>query len=148
MSIRRSPRTPQSEGLQGSSVRDVREQTQLPRPLHCLGQLALMAPAGSRDAGGADLALLAHGAAQCAEVLVVDDVDLVPAERARLPTPAGARALTAIAPARLLPAVATTLFCHLRRTPLERLEGDVVVPGSPARRCGLEVGRVGRNVPL
>src|SRR5439155_147090 len=101
-----------------------------------------------RDAGGADLALLAHGAAQCAEVLVVDDVDLVPAERAGLPTPSGAGPLTAIAPARLLPAVATTLFCHLRRTPFERLEGDVVVPGVRARRRGLEVRRVGRNVAL
>src|SRR3954468_3328767 len=129
-------------------VGNVRQEPQLPRPLHGLGELALVAPARPGDAGGADLALLAHGAAQRAEVLVVDDVDLVPAERARLPTPSGAGPLTAIAPARLLPAVATTLFCHLRRTPFERLEGDVVVPGSPARRCGLEVGRVGRNVAL
>src|SRR3954468_13538444 len=118
MSIRRSPRAQQGEGLQGSSVGDVGQETELPRPLHGESKLALMAPAGPRDAGGADLALLAHGAAEGAEILVVDDVDLVPAEGARLPTPSGARALTAVAPARLLPAVATTLFCHLRRTPL------------------------------
>src|SRR3954447_24748987 len=131
MSIRRDPRTPQSEGSQPSPLRDVREEAKLAGSLHRLGELALMAPARPGDAGGTDLALLAHGAAQRAEVLVVDDVDLVATERARLPTPSGAGPLTAIAPARLLPAVATTLFCHLRRTPFERLEGDVVVPGSP-----------------
>jgi hypothetical protein len=103
--------TPPGEGLQPSTLRDVREEAKFPGALHRTSELALVAPAAPGDAGGADLALLAHGAAQGAEVLVVDDVDLVATESARLPATAGPGALLSIAPTRLLPA--TTLFCHL-----------------------------------
>src|SRR3954464_2531116 len=68
-----------------------------------------MPAAGACDAGRADLALLAHRATERAEVLVVDDVDLVSAELAWL-TPAAARWALLVTPARcLLPA---TCFCH------------------------------------
>src|SRR5256885_15845948 len=112
MSIRRNPRTPQSDGSQPSPVGYVREQAKSASPLHRLSELALMAPARPGDAGRADLALLTHGAAQGAEILVVDHVDLVATEGARLPATAGTWALLAVASARLLP-TATTLFCHL-----------------------------------
>src|SRR5919108_2545262 len=107
MSILRDPRTRAGEGLQPSAVGDVGQEAQFTSALDRLGELALMAPAGPGDAGGPDLALLAHGAAQGAEVLVVDDVDLVAAEGARLPAPAGPRTLLAVASPRLLSA--TTL---------------------------------------
>src|SRR5581483_1311422 len=146
MPIRRNPRTPQSDGSQPSALGDVGKETELPRALHRAGELALMAPACPGDAGGADLALLAHGATQGAEVLVVHDIDLVATEGARLAASAGPGALLAVAPPRLLPA--TTLLCHLKRTPLKPLERDVVVPGSTTRRRRLEVGGIRRNVAL
>src|SRR5204862_6456725 len=79
-----------------SSVRYVGQQAELPGALYRLRQLALVAAAAARDASRADLALLAHGAAQRAEVLVVDDVDLVTAERTRLEPPATGRTLAAV----------------------------------------------------
>src|ERR1051325_6015317 len=104
MPIRRDPRTPQSDGSQPSALSDVGQHAEFPGALHRAGELALVTPARPGDAGGADLALLAHGATQRAEVLVVHDVDLVAAEGARLPAAAGTQALLAIAPPRLLPA--------------------------------------------
>src|SRR5918912_188025 len=79
------------------------QQPELARALDRDRELALVAPAGAGDPGRADLALLAHRAAQRAEVLVVDDVDLVPAELARL-APAAAGWALLVTPARRLPA--------------------------------------------
>src|SRR3954451_24150976 len=79
---RRGPRTPECDGWQSSAIRYVREEPQLERTLDRDRELALVPTAASGDASRADLALLAHGPAQRSEVLVVDDVDLVLAERA------------------------------------------------------------------
>src|SRR4051812_50222159 len=68
-----------------------------------------MPPAGPGDTSGTDLALLAHSAAQRAEVLVVDDVDLVATERARL-EPASAGHALLVTPAVRRPG--STLLCH------------------------------------
>src|SRR4051812_8463331 len=101
---RRGPRTLACDGLQPSSVRDVRQKAELAGALYGDRELLLVPAAGASDASGADLALLAHGAAQRAEVLVVDDVDLVAAELAGL-APAASRWTLLVAPARcLLPA--------------------------------------------
>src|SRR2546429_9873038 len=93
----------------------VRKESEFPGALYGLGQLALVAAAGSGDARGADLPLLAHRPAKRGEVLVVDNVDLVPAELARLSAGAAGRS-----PASLPPAagglLAATLLCHSGRT--------------------------------
>src|SRR4051812_19953786 len=68
-----------------------------------------MASAGAGDASGSDLALLAHRAADRPEVLVVDDVDLVATERARL-EPASAGHALLVTPAVRRPG--STLLCH------------------------------------
>src|SRR4051794_15531626 len=79
-----------------------------------------MAAAAAGHASRADLALLGELAADPAEVLVVDDVDLVPAIRAGLTTAALFGAALPITPAvaraaaaGLLPAARLT--CHLLR---------------------------------
>src|SRR3954463_6163125 len=106
---RRGPRTPECEGLQPSSVRDVGQEAKLAGALDGDRELLLVPAAGACDAGRADLALLAHRATERAEVLVVDHVDLVSAELAGL-APAAARWALLVTPARcLLPA---TCFCH------------------------------------
>src|SRR5436305_2940922 len=94
------------------------EQAQFAGPLYRLRQLALVAAAGAGDARGADLPLLAHRAAERREVLVVDHVDLVPAELAWLAPASAGRALASVPPAAgaLLPA---TLLCHCGRTCLD-----------------------------
>src|SRR2546423_14403364 len=61
----------------------VRKESEFPGALYGLGQLALVAAAGSGDARGADLPLLAHRPAKRGEGLLVDNVDLVPGELAR-----------------------------------------------------------------
>src|SRR4051794_11669229 len=109
MSIRQDPRTPECDGLQPSAVRDVRKKAQFPGALYRDRELLLVPAAGAGDASRADLALLAHRAAQHAEVLVVDDVDLVLAELAGL-APAAARCALLVTPARCL--LPTTCFCH------------------------------------
>src|SRR5919107_2608298 len=68
-------------------VRDVRQEPQFACALDRGGELGLMATTGAGDARRANLALVADRPAQRCEVLVVDDVDLVPAERARLEPP-------------------------------------------------------------
>src|SRR5436190_1424179 len=73
-----------------------------------------MPAAAAGHAGGADLALLRELAADAAEVLVVDDVDLVPAVRAGLAPACAGRSLPITAAARaagLLPIARFT--CHL-----------------------------------
>src|SRR5947209_4848102 len=126
-------------------LRDVREQAELAGPLDRAGELALVATAGARDARGADLALLAHRTPEGAEVLVVDDVDLVSAELAGLAAAAACRSALTLTPAgRCLPA---TLLCHAKKLPVS-LKRNVVVPD--AATCGgpLEVAGVGGNVAL
>src|SRR4051794_27643002 len=101
---------------------DVREQAELAGALDGAGELALMAAAAAGHASGADLALLGELAANATEVLVVDDVDLVPAIRAGL-APACAGGSLSIAPASsptagargLLPTARLT--CHLLLSP-------------------------------
>src|SRR4051794_25562040 len=108
---RRGPRTPECDGLQPSSVGHVGQEAKLAGTLDRDRELLLVPAAGARDASRADLALLAHRAAQRAEVLVIDDVDLVAAELARL-APAASRWPLLVTPAHcLLPA---TSFCHAR----------------------------------
>src|SRR5205085_10241834 len=107
------PRTRPCDGLQPSAFRDVWQEADLSGTLDRPRELALMAPAASGDPGRADLALLAHGPAQRAEVLVVDDVDLVPAERAGLPPAASGRALSSVPSPGRLPAA---LLRHGLRT--------------------------------
>src|SRR4051794_5676043 len=113
-SARRGPRTPACDGLQPSSVGHVGQESELAGALHRDRELLLVPAAGARDASRADLALLAHRAAQGAEVLVIDDVDLVAAELARL-APAPSPWTLLVTPARcLLPA---TCLCHARPLP-------------------------------
>src|SRR5215218_6402457 len=79
-----------------------------------------MAAAAPGDAGRADLALLGELAADAAEVLVVDDVDLVPAIRAGLaPACAGGSLSIAAAPAAGAAGLLATarLTCHLLLSP-------------------------------
>src|SRR3954462_6972589 len=127
---RRGPRTPECDGLQPSSVRDVRKEAKLAGALHGDRELLLVPPAGARDASRADLALLAHRAAQRAEVLVVDDVDLVAAELAGL-APAASRRTLLVTPARcLLPA---TCLCHAAALlPVRSQNGMSSSPALPA----------------
>src|SRR5438270_7975529 len=101
----------------------VRKESEFPGALYRLGQLALVAAAGSGDARGADLPLLAHRPAKRGEVLVVDNVDLVPAELARLAAAAAGRSLASVPPAAgaLLPA---TLLCHSGRTCLDSFSAE------------------------
>src|SRR5207302_258711 len=100
---------------------DVWEQTELPRALHRARQLALVTAAAAGHAGRTDLALLRELAADATEVLVVDDVDLVPAIRAGLaPACAGRSALFTSGPATSAATAAgagglptALLACHL-----------------------------------
>src|ERR671914_1456749 len=73
-------------------VRDVRQESELARPLDRVRELGLVAPARAGHARGADLALVADRAAQRCHVAVVHDVHLVAAERARLAPPAAGNA--------------------------------------------------------
>src|SRR5436305_4226547 len=118
-------------GLSGLSLCYVREQSELPAALYCARELALVTAACSGDPGRADLALLAHRPAHGAEVLVVDDVDLVAAELAGLAPAACGRALASVPPPGLLPA---TLLRHCFPTCLLRSSG--AAPGSPGPRAG------------
>src|SRR5436305_8098561 len=125
------PRTRTCAGLQPSALGDVREEPQFPSALYRARELALVTAACSGDPGRADLALLAHRPAHGAEVLVVDDVDLVAAELAGLAPAACGRALASVPPPGLLPA---TLLRHCFRTCLRRSSG--AAPGSPGPRAG------------
>src|SRR5512134_2581243 len=91
--------TKPGDGLQPSPVGDVREEAELTRALDRVCELGLVAAAGAGHTRRADLALVADRPAQRCEVPVVDDVDLVTAERARLAPPAAGRTLAATAPA-------------------------------------------------
>src|SRR3954449_8342116 len=93
------------------ALADVGEQADLTGALDRARQLRLVAAAGAGDAGGADLALVAHRAPQPCDVLVVDGVDLVPAVRTGLAAPASGRALP-VSPAPVVPAGAATLLRH------------------------------------
>jgi hypothetical protein len=67
--------------------RHVRQQGHRARALDGVSQLALMARAAARDATRNDLAALGDEAPQPANVLVVDEIDLVRAELADFPAP-------------------------------------------------------------
>src|SRR5204863_765254 len=98
--------------------RDVWEEAELPGALHGPSELALVTAAAAGHSGGADLALLGELAADAVEVLVVDDVDLVPAIRAGLAPACAGRSLSitpAAAARRLLPVARFT--CNLLRSP-------------------------------
>src|SRR2546430_13079898 len=99
---------------------NVWEQAELAGALYRRRELALVAPAGSRDPRGADLALLAHRPAKRAEVLVVDDVDLVAAERAWL-GPGPSRGALAYLPSAGLLAAAVFCLSGLTFSPTHRL---------------------------
>src|SRR6185436_14030064 len=73
----------------GSALGDVRQESQLAGPLDSGGELVLVPAAAARDAARADLALVGQVAPQGREVLVLDLVDLVPAEVTALSAPAG-----------------------------------------------------------
>src|SRR6266508_450985 len=131
-------------------VRDVRQEAQLARPLDRDGELRLVTAAGAGNTRRADLALVADRAPQRREVLVIDDVDLLPAERAWLEAPArGALAAgAALAVPRLC---STTLLRHLYSCVLATpgSERNVVVRRPPGGYRRLrEVGGVRRNVAL
>src|SRR4051794_32170033 len=93
-------------------------------------ELLLVPAAGASDPGRADLALLAHGATQRAEVLVIDHVDLVTAELAWL-APAASRWALLVTPARCL--LPTTCFCHANSLlPVRSQNGMSSSPEPPA----------------
>src|SRR4051812_37154980 len=80
---------------------DVGQQGELAGALDRARQLDLVAPAGAGDPPGADLALLRDVLAQGRDVLVVDLLDLVPAERAGLAPAAAGSAPLVTSPGRL-----------------------------------------------
>src|SRR3954452_15903806 len=127
------------------SQRNVGQQTELARTLHRAGQLALVATAATGDASGADLALLRELTANSGEILVVDDVDLVPAIRAGLaPACAGGSLSIAAAPAAGAAGLLATarLTCHLLLSP-RRLQTK-----SPRSRDSEEcIGRKADRLP-
>src|SRR3954463_13140377 len=88
---------PTALGALLAGIADVGQQRDLSRPLDRLGELVLVATAGTADPAGADLAALGHEAAQGRDVLVVDLLDLVLAVRAGL-APAGTGAALLVAP--------------------------------------------------
>jgi hypothetical protein len=97
-------------------LRDVGEQTELAGALDGADELALVTATAAGHASRTDLALLRELAADAAEVLVVDDVDLVPAIRAGLAPACAGRSLSitaapAACAAGCLPA--TRFACHL-----------------------------------
>src|SRR3954471_17906084 len=111
-------------------VGHVRQEPQLASALDRDRELLLVPAAGARNAGRADLALLAHRAAQRAEVLVVDDLDLVAAELAWL-APAASRWTLLVTPARcLLPATCLCHACSL--LPVRSQNGMSSSPALPA----------------
>src|SRR5207237_3766070 len=114
-----------------------RQQCHLARALDGDGDLALVAPARAADPPRADLPLLGDVAAQLADVLVVDLVDLALAEEAGLAAAAGRRR-------RALPAPLVGLRGHVVSFPLER---NVVV-GAAAGEVGVRAARGARGHEL
>ena len=90
------PRPPRS-GRSSRASLDVGQQRELARALDRRGDLVLVAAAGAADPARADLAALGDEPAQRRDVLVVDLLDLVLAERAGL-APAAAGAALLVAP--------------------------------------------------
>src|SRR5690349_1635007 len=81
------------------ALADVRQQRQLAGALDRAGDLVLVPTARARDAARTDLAPVADELAEGVDVLVVDELDLVPAVLAGLPASAASTGL-AITPAR------------------------------------------------
>src|SRR5918997_5552168 len=105
--------TQPGEGSQPSAVGDVGKESDLASALYSVRELGLVAPARTGDPRRANLALVADRPAQRSEVSVVDDVDLVTAERARLAPSTPGRDLAATAPAVARRPSTSTLVCHL-----------------------------------
>src|SRR5215204_1083755 len=147
---RRDPMTQPGEGSQPSPVRDVGEEAKLASTLDRGRELGLVASAGARHAGRAYLALVADRSAECCQVLVVDDVDLLPAEGAGLETPASGQPLAATATAVPGRSRSSTLLRHSCSCLLDAsvLERDVVVRSPGAHGRGREVRGVRGNVAL
>src|SRR3954471_5866520 len=107
------------------------QQRQLAGALDGRRDLVLVAPARPGDAPGADLPAVGDELPQGRDVLVVDELDLVAAERARL-APAGAASRDLLPPARRRPAallghwlepfeVVSTTGCSAMNAPGTRL---------------------------
>jgi hypothetical protein len=94
-----------------SCLGDVGEQRELASAFDRACDLTLMTAAGAGDPSGADLAPFGDEPAECANVLVVDPVDLVATVRAWL-APAGGRPALPIASAYR----PSSLLCQLRKT--------------------------------
>src|ERR671914_1095391 len=93
-----------------------------------------MTTAGAGDASGADLALLAHGAAQRAEVLVVDDIHLVAAELTRLALAASCRSSLVTPAGRPATLLRHRLLSHLHGCTFAGHEPRESSEGTPASR--------------
>src|SRR4030095_14811737 len=90
------------------SVRDVRDERNLPRALDRRLEFPLMHRAGARDAPRQNLAALGDERANQLDVLVIDVVDLVRADIAALPPPEQCAPLSLFLVAGLLVAAAAT----------------------------------------
>src|SRR3954452_18199740 len=117
-----------------TAVRDVREQPDLPGSLDRACQLRLMATAGAGDPGRADLALVADRPPERPHVLVVDDVDLLAAVRARLAPPTGGAWLAA--PRSPFACTSASLLGHCRFRPLGRGQNGMSSSELPAAGAG------------
>src|SRR5215203_1757071 len=94
-------------------VCDVRQEPQLTCTLDRGRELGLVTAAGACHARGANLSLVTDRPAQRGEILVIDDVDLLPAERAGLEAPATGASLAARAALAVPRWCSTTLLRHL-----------------------------------
>src|SRR3954454_3143232 len=122
-----SPRSPtfstsESRITSMALVRDVGQECHLARPLDRERDLALVPAAHARDPARADLPLLGDVPPQLVDVLVVDPVDLLPAEVAALPPrlargPAGALAAGGASFFLLCHSLAPRRGCRRRRPP-------------------------------
>src|SRR5215210_1551500 len=131
-------------------VCDVRQEPQLTRALDRGRELGLVPATCTGHARGANLSLVTDRPAQRGEVLVIDDVDLLPAERAGLEAPATGAALTAGAALAVPCWCSTTLLRHLCSCVLATpgSEGNVVVRSPGGHRRLREVRCVRGNIAL
>src|SRR5829696_4558761 len=131
-------------------VCDVRQEPQLTCTLDCGRELGLVTAAGACHARGANLSLVTDRPAQRGEVLVIDDVDLLPAERAGLEAPAAGTALASGAALAVPRRCSTTLLRHLYSCVLATpgSEGNVVVRSRSGHRCRSEVRCVRGDIAL
>src|SRR5215210_5631183 len=131
-------------------VCDVRQEPQLTRALDRGRELGLVPATCTGHARGANLSLVTDRPAQRGEVLVIDDVDLLPAERAGLEAPATGAALASGAALAVPRRCSTTLLRHLYSCVLATpgSEGNVVVRSPSGHRCLGKVRCVSGNIAL